>query len=313
MSEQPLVSIITPCYNGEQFLNRYFESIINQTYDNIELILVNDGSEDRTDDIIKDYEKKIQERGYSFIYIAQENAGQAAALNRGLKLFSGEYLTWPDADDVMAENCIEEKVSFLESNQEYGVCICKTTATCEQDPSRALYVMERKIPNGEDSFFEDMIFLRNVYFSPGGYMVRSSALLDVIPSREIFCGRGGQNVQILLPVLYKYKCGYLDEILNTYIIRSDSHSHQINTSEKEIQQNRLFQTILLETLKRLGEDVFEEYELRIRDHYGHVIYGNAIDSGNKELIREGYLRLKRDSSLTIKDKLLFIKHVVLKI
>lgn len=308
MENQPLVSIITPCYNGEAFIDSYFESILNQTYDNIELILINDGSEDHTDDLVRKYKGRIKDRGYSFVYIVQNNQGQAAAVNQGLKLFSGDYLSWPDSDDLMTDNCIEEKVSFLENYPEYGVCICKTAVAKEQDPSQIISVMERKTPNGRDTFFEDLIFIRNVYFSPGGYMVRTKALLDVIPDRNIYSGRGGQNAQILLPVLYKYSCGYIDKILNTYIVRKDSHSHQINTSEKEIEQNRLYQTILLETIKRIGEDVYTQYEKQIRNHYGRIIYGNAIDSGNKKLIREAYSCLKSISAVSIKDRLLYVKH-----
>ena len=116
---KPLVSIITPCYNGEAFLKRYFESILNQTYPNLELIFINDGSTDRTEEIALSYRERLEKRGITYIYEKQENAGQAAALNRGLKLFKGEYLTWPDSDDVMTKDSIEKKVHFLEKNPKY--------------------------------------------------------------------------------------------------------------------------------------------------------------------------------------------------
>lgn len=116
---KPLVSIITPCYNGEAFLKRYFESILNQTYPNLELIFINDGSTDRTEEIALSYRERLEKRGITYIYEKQENAGQAAALNRGLKLFTGEYLTWPDSDDEMTKDSIEKKVNFLEKNPKY--------------------------------------------------------------------------------------------------------------------------------------------------------------------------------------------------
>lgn len=114
---KPLVSIITPCYNGEAFLKRYFESILNQTYPNLELIFINDGSTDRTEEIALSYRERLEKRGITYIYEKQENAGQAAALNRGLKLFTGEYLTWPDSDDVMTKDSIEKKSIFLRKIQ----------------------------------------------------------------------------------------------------------------------------------------------------------------------------------------------------
>ena len=65
----PLVSIITPCYNGEKFLERFLDSVLNQTYENIELILVNDGSTDKTDDIANKYKNTFDDRDYAYIYI----------------------------------------------------------------------------------------------------------------------------------------------------------------------------------------------------------------------------------------------------
>ena len=75
----PLVSVITPCYNGEAYLDRYFNSILNQTYRPLELIFVNDGSTDRTAEIAERYAPVLKESDISFIYLHQENAGQAAA------------------------------------------------------------------------------------------------------------------------------------------------------------------------------------------------------------------------------------------
>jgi len=114
------VSIITPCYNGEKYLARYLNSILNQTYPQIELILVNDGSGDDTERIALSYKKIFRERGCEFIYVFQQNAGIAGALNTGLKVFTGEYLTWADSDDFFDAESIEKKVHFLENNKEYG-------------------------------------------------------------------------------------------------------------------------------------------------------------------------------------------------
>ena len=110
--KQPLVSIITPCYNGEPYLDQYFDSILKQTYQHLELIFVDDGSTDRTSEIAENYREKLEYRGIRYILLKQENRGQASALNHGLKYFTGEYLTWPDSDDVMTPECIEEKVSL---------------------------------------------------------------------------------------------------------------------------------------------------------------------------------------------------------
>ena len=85
--KKSLVSIVTPCYNGELYLDRFFQSVLNQTYPALELVFVNDGSTDGTEAVVDRYRPLFQKRGIRFIYEYQENQGQAAALNRGLKLF----------------------------------------------------------------------------------------------------------------------------------------------------------------------------------------------------------------------------------
>lgn len=304
--QKPLVSIITPCYNGEKFIDRYFESILSQTYSNLELIFINDGSEDRTEEIALSYENALSAKGIIYIYIKQDNAGQAAALNRGLKLFSGKYLTWPDSDDVMTPDCIEKKVEFLEKNEQYGLAVCKINIINEEN-EKENRIGERKKPEGEDHFFEDLLFINNVFFVPGGYMVRSSSLLSIMPDREIYTGRGGQNSQIILPMVYHFKCGYMDDILYTYYIRKDSHSHSIDEAEKEIRQLYYYETILMETIKKIDQKVYNEYEMRIKQHYTRLRYGNAIDSQNIDLITDEYHALKKCGCVTIKEKIQYVK------
>ena len=103
---EPLVSVVTPCYNGEKYISRFLDSVINQTYDNVEVILVNDGSIDKTEEIALNYKSKFEKRGYKYIYIYQKNAGQAAAINQGLKVLQGKYLIWPDSDDILDKNAL---------------------------------------------------------------------------------------------------------------------------------------------------------------------------------------------------------------
>ena len=102
MSE--LVSIIIPVYNSAQFLKESLESIINQTYSNIEIICVNDGSTDNSLEILKSYSDKIT-------IITQKNQGLASALNVGIKTMEGKWFKWFSPDDVMYSNTIETLVN----------------------------------------------------------------------------------------------------------------------------------------------------------------------------------------------------------
>ena len=223
MREQPLVSIITPCYNGETYVHRYFESILAQTYPHMEVYFVNDGSTDRTEEIALRYKEKLEARGISMTYIYQENAGQAAAINRALPLFQGEYLTWPDSDDWMSPDCIEKKVRYLEEHPEKGFVLCKSAVVSEDRLDHVSGLLQRK-NTASGWLFDDLIFVNDIYFAPGGYMVRSEALLNTIPRRQIYECKTGQNWQLLLPVAYRYECGFLEDVLYYYLVRKNSHS-----------------------------------------------------------------------------------------
>ncbi len=107
MSE--LVSVIIPVYNSAQFLKQSLESVINQTYQNIEIICVNDGSTDKSLEILKQYSDKI-------IIISQENHGLASALNLGISKMKGDWFKWFSPDDVMYPYTIQTLVDKAKNN-----------------------------------------------------------------------------------------------------------------------------------------------------------------------------------------------------
>lgn len=106
MLDQPLVSIVIPVYNGEDFLEEAIQSAINQTYRNIEILVINDGSTDGTEEIAKKYKKQIR-------YFYKENGGVASALNLGIKEMKGEYFSWLSHDDYYAPLKIELEIEAI--------------------------------------------------------------------------------------------------------------------------------------------------------------------------------------------------------
>jgi len=102
------VSVIIPVYNSEKFLKQSIESVINQTYDNVEIITVDDGSTDSSGEILKQYSEKIK-------VISQENKGLASALNTGLKAITGKWFKWFSPDDILYPTALETLVSELKN------------------------------------------------------------------------------------------------------------------------------------------------------------------------------------------------------
>lgn len=112
MTRKPKVSIIIPVYNGSNYLEQAIDSALAQTYENIEVIVINDGSNDMgaTERIAKSYANKIR-------YYSKENGGVATALNLGIKKMTGEYFSWLSHDDMYYKDKIEKQIDFLEKQQ----------------------------------------------------------------------------------------------------------------------------------------------------------------------------------------------------
>lgn len=104
MDKYPLISVIVPAYNAEKWIEQACESVIEQTYENVELIVVDDGSSDDTYEILQN----IARQHLSVNVIHTENGGVCKARNKGLDLASGEYITFLDADDVLISDALEK-------------------------------------------------------------------------------------------------------------------------------------------------------------------------------------------------------------
>lgn len=256
--KEGLVSIISPCYNGEKYVKNFLESVLNQTYKKIELIMVNDGSTDNTEKILKTYEERFLERGFLYIYYHQENKGQAAAINIGLKKYTGEYLMWVDSDDILLPQNVEKKVNFLKEHQECGFVICQGEVVKSDNLDRVVGNLYRRTPKGKDYLFSDLIFERNVVFCPGVIMARQSSIEKTIPQNEIFESREGQNWQLMLPLAYSYKCGYIEEVLFRCVAHNDSHSRTERSYVELVKRNDNFIVLLTETIQRLVQMPVEE-------------------------------------------------------
>lgn len=291
------VSIITPCLNGEAFVARYLDSILSQTYKNIELIFVNDGSTDKTEEIVKSYISKFEVKGMKLIYIYQENAGQAAALNKGLKVFSGDYLTWPDSDDILSVDSIEKKVEFLEKNYQYGLVRTDAKVVEEIDIDKVKWYFGKNNSNKfKEELFIDFIIENKVWFAPGCYMVRVSSFIEVNTERRIYEGSGGQNWQMLLPISYKYKCGYIDEPLYTYVVRDNSHSHSTVTINQQLKRCDEHEDTLVNTIKSINmtDSERKKYLYIVKEKYVRKRFNLASEFKEKKLAKKFYNDLKNN-------------------
>ena len=114
-----LISIIVPVYNAEKYLAKCLESLISQTYKNIEIILIDDGSKDESEKICQTYCAKDAR----IIVKKQKNAGASSARNRGVDLAKGKYILFVDADDYVSDDYIEYLYRLIKSHHtDIGIC-----------------------------------------------------------------------------------------------------------------------------------------------------------------------------------------------
>ncbi len=316
-----MVSVIIPCYNGEKVIDKSIKSVYMQECNfSMELIVIDDGSTDESREKIINWIPKFKEKGYILKYVYQKNRGLGGAIDTGLKYVSGKYLTLLDSDDCFLQESIKKRVEFLEMNQDYvGV---RSNGWQDKHGTRKLFVTDPK-EKMETNLFDGLIG-GNATNWAGSYMVRTEVLFKFYPTREIYPSRFGQNMQILLPVAYKNKFGYIDEPLMVYFLQDNSHSQSSNPEEQEKKNDLNFygyQDIYLTMLNLIVKDVdeYKYYQNIIKSwEYRHELK-KAILQKNKKKIRYYFNKYKSTGRMTLNEEIDFcstinpIKAVGLKI
>lgn len=307
--QTPLVSIVTPCYNGKKWINLMIDSVLNQTYPAIEFIIVNDGSTDESEDIILSYKEKFLEKGYDFKYIKQENKGLGGAIDTGIKEVTGEYLCWPDIDDYLELNSVQVKVDFLINNPEYAIVTSNAYVRQENNPENVhLLVSPEKAKLYSNNQFELLLNGKGV-FCPGCHMMRVSVLDEVIPNRDIYPARRGQNWQLLLPVYYSYKGAFLNIPLYNYIDHPGSMSKDGNNSNSIVSRCSEHELIIINTLAKIEEvqnvNLAKEKEF-VRLKYINAKLMAAKDYNDKELYIQEYNK-KKKYGISINERLTYVR------
>lgn len=174
-----LVSVIVPAYNIEKYITKCIDSITSQTYRNLEIIIVNDGSNDKTGNIIK--EKAEEDKRIK--YIVQKNTGLSASRNKGIKDAKGDYIVFIDGDDAIEKTFIEKLVLIIEKEKsDIAVCSFNTISSEEKTTERSY----DKTTSGEEAviqlltkqdnidivawnkLYKKELFLKNKIFYPEG-------------------------------------------------------------------------------------------------------------------------------------------------
>lgn len=149
--KQPIVSIIVPIYNVEKYLSDCIESLVNQTYKNIEIILVNDGSTDSSLSICEKYQ--VNDSRIKLINLI--NSGVSKARNEGIKISTGEFVRFVDSDDIIPLNSIEESIAYTINDENIDLIIF---------PYKMLYTYKEKIFKSNYQYITKETLIKQNFF-----------------------------------------------------------------------------------------------------------------------------------------------------
>ena len=241
-----LVSIITPAYNASKYIKETIESVLNQTYDNWELIVINDGSTDDTEKIVNSFkDSRIK-------LINQENMGVSAARNRGLSEAQGEFITFLDADDILPPNSLEARVKYLQENSDIDLIHGLEINFIHPNINNTYKIY--------DTFALDDLYKRilqldsNISFTPG-YLLRMDSIKDTTFNE----GMTHSEDMLYLLKLLKKGIKYSSISKKTYFYRV---AHNSAMSNLEGWRRGYFK--LLQELRNEGIDYKETILMRIK-------------------------------------------------
>jgi len=278
------VSVIIPVYNSEKFLKESLESVIHQTYSDVEIIAINDGSTDNSLEILKKYENKIT-------IINQKNMGLAEALNAGIKKMSGHWLKWLSPDDILYPNAIEILVEEAKKLPENTILYSNWTMIDEKGKKlRDFYesnynelsnfdynvrLLDGQQINVNTTLIPHLLFSKNLSMN---------TLIDIILVDYDFFLRAG--------LLHQTRFFLIEKPLIKYRIHGSQQSHQkILASLKNLEVTKN------EILSSLTNETNDQYSDALRNY-------KKTKSINKKFLETGLKIISKTLPSSVTDKML---------
>lgn len=209
---KPKVSVIIPTYNTAQYITEAIDSVLNQTYEHYEIIVIDDGSTDNTKEALKDYKNKIK-------YIYKHNGGPASARNAGIKNSIGENIAFLDADDLWLPQKLEKQVEYFKTHPDVGLTFSAYLAFDENKSEKRPNIKEKII--SKDAFIN--LWWDN-FLGTLTVMVRKACFDKVGIFDESKDIEGSEDSEMWLRIARNYRMGYINEPLARYRIRTGGHN-----------------------------------------------------------------------------------------
>ena len=269
-NNEPLVSVVIPSYNHEKYIKETIESIVKQTYKNIELFVIDDGSKDSSPQIIKELGEK-----YNFYYLLRENRGHLKTVNELYAMCNGKYICVIGSDDLWTLDKVEKQVVFMEENAQIAACYGNILNINEKGEILPFYT-QHFTPYQTYSFNDIVMGRQNIYSMTE--MIRKEVYEKIGPFDEDYIL---EDLNIWLKLThYGYQVACLNYLMGFY----RRHPHNMSKQSKMMKEARLK---LLKQYK--NEDI---YKWGIINTYRHF-YIYALIKFAKKMITYNYFKNKK--------------------
>lgn len=285
-SAGPLISVIIPAYNSAAFIDDALRSVLNQTYKNIEIIIVDDGSTDNTAEIIHLHQ------GVKYLY--KENGGVSSARNLGISEAKGEYIAFLDSDDIWIPDKLELQKGFLESNGDFMLVL--TDVEFISQNGSEIYRRRKVIP------FNGMVIehvLKKPFLIPPSALIRAEFFRRHNAFDETL--ETAEDIELFLNLAKRYKVGLLEKPLVRCRKRESSLSSNLRSYRDHV--------TVLERFIADNPDIASSYAkvidvafYNLYFSYGRALLWNGFSNEAKKQLRKalGYRKTHEAVRLLIK-------------
>ncbi len=260
--KMPKVSVIIPVYNGEKFLSEAIESVVAQTYLDWEIITVNDGSTDRSLEILRKYEKQLPSKIY---VINQENKGPSLTRNMAIAEAKGEYIAFLDCDDSWLPEKLEKQVEFLDLNKEFGL-IYSDCYVIDYNGNIKGNTYSSRIKPFRGNVFNELLYTN--FIPTSTVMVRSEVFDDVGLFNPML--RISQDYDLWIRIAETCPIDFIDQPLAKYRLHCEGISRNVELMTNEDFQIMEYWLTKKPKVRRELKDQIKQKRARL--HYQLALY-----------------------------------------
>lgn len=245
---QPLISVLMPAFNSRAYLQEAIESVLNQTHTNLQLLILDDGSQDDTLQIAGNFnDSRIQ------LFPSADNKGQSFQLNKGIQHSKGEYISIMHSDDIMLPDKLAQQLDYLQRNQLTGVCGCNVQLIGNRTDTWVY-------PENDQACKDSLLF--SVPFAHPAVMMRRSVLneMDTVYTPGL---AAAEDYDLWVRLANKTKFGNVQQVLLKYRI----HDTQLSVVKVQEEEN-----IVNETRKKMLQAIFEITQQKDIDNCFRTVY-----------------------------------------